>query len=52
MVALDNLRDFELEAGGWVVQKWQFQGDVIFEEPHLKNATLLPSSQHSTCIHQ
>ena len=33
MVVLRVFRDSERDAGGWVVQKWQCQRDVIIEQP-------------------
>ena len=33
MVDLHVFRDSERDAGGWVVQKWQFQCDIIIEQP-------------------
>ena len=35
--------DSERDAGGWLVQKWQFQPDVIIEQP-LKAGTSVPSA--------
>ena len=33
MVVLQVFRDPERDAGEWVVQKWQFQRDVIIKQP-------------------
>ena len=33
MVVLHVFRDSERDAGGWVVKNWQFQRDVIIEQP-------------------
>ena len=33
MVVLYVLRDSERDAGEWMGQKWQFQRDVIIEQP-------------------
>ena len=34
MVVLNVFQDSERDAGGSVGQKWQFQRDVIIEQPH------------------
>ena len=35
MVALHAFHDSECDVAGWVVQKWQFQRDVIIELAHI-----------------
>ena len=32
---LHVFRDSECEAGGWVAQSWQFQRDVVIDQPLL-----------------
>ena len=52
MVAQHVFRDSERDDGEWVVQKWQFQCDVIIEQPlrnvqhWIKNTVL----QQSVCM--
>ena len=35
MVALHVFRDAERDAGGLMVQKWQFQRDLIIQQLHI-----------------
>jgi len=38
MVVLLVCRDSERDAVGWVLQEWQFQRDVIIEQPQSKRS--------------
>ena len=46
MVVLHVFRDSERDAGGWVVNNWQFQRDVSIEQPLCAQST-----ERLTCDH-